>query len=263
MAANVGYSSIQLDSAKTDLVEQLVQMGFLHSYGLLAAEQVNPALPNALALCMHWMDENPLDPEQEAQETILSRLTTMGFRRTESIEALTATKHDVGRAALRLLASQANDLRGLMQDERKDLEAITPGGPEELDSFEDASLPDFSELDRMQKLLDDDASNEFNTPFDELSARSRAATEKRRRRQDADAQAAAVLDVQDSTTEAKQHSQPQVADNAKRTGSSSRSAIVAVQLKEQILQLQELVLSYQTKYLALRRRAKKMKNQAS
>eukprot|EP01006_Ploeotia_vitrea_P054507 TRINITY_DN67895_c12_g1_i1.p1 TRINITY_DN67895_c12_g1~~TRINITY_DN67895_c12_g1_i1.p1 ORF type:complete len:887 (-),score=522.47 TRINITY_DN67895_c12_g1_i1:80-2740(-) len=202
------------EERREELLMMLQSMGFPIEYAAKAVTRVDPMQENATELCLHWMEENPMEEEEEKeiQEALIEPLVSMGFSPADAERALANNDNDQQRAVVWLLSEKTKQIIQNTSDDIKSDEGFSKGrgggaaggGGRQRDGYIDEIKEEDGDGDGGDD-DDDDDDDDNDRAHDQL------------------------IEVRELTT--------------------------------QIVDLQELVLTYQNKYLALKRRLAKVQRE--
>jgi len=109
------------------MVSQLLEMGYPLNYVKEVVSNVDMASPVALHACFHWMEDNPLPEDflsDENQRRMVETLTGMGFTEENSIRALRSANNDLQRAIVMLLSEQSQSLKQSVIKEQQAVQKV-------------------------------------------------------------------------------------------------------------------------------------------
>jgi len=216
---NTNSTSPEYARKRKELFSLLTSMGYPPDYANMAIDQVDPTLPSAPELCFHWFEENPM-PDNFGQRGDKDKENDKHAQSVHQLMDMGFPKSECEKA----LRAASGDLQRavyyLLADKTKELR--------------DALRQEVDEYERMRAgtagSTDDTPTGTTptgtTTPFDDNDTKFFEELKKQDLRQEESLQ---------------------------------NPAFEIKALTQQIVQLQELVLTYQNKYLALKRRLNKIK----
>jgi len=109
------------------MVSQLLEMGYPLNYVKEVVSNVDMTSPVALHACFHWMEDNPLPEDflsDDNQRQMVETLTGMGFTEENSIRALRSANNDLQRAIVMLLSEQSQSLKQSVIKEQQAVQKV-------------------------------------------------------------------------------------------------------------------------------------------